>query len=131
VLFGEDETNKVQYETFLVNRGFIIHMLDLFVSSKVNRMCQKAVKDWAKSMVLQAINKEVNAATRSGDLWMTEREIDSSFALGLSFDRLKATVRQHCPTFLKLLVDVITTSQQAGSASMAQLAAKEHVRSYV
>jgi hypothetical protein len=94
-------------------------------------MCQKAVKDWAKSMVLQAINKEVNAATRSGDLWMTEREIDSSFALGLSFDRLKATVRQHCPTFLKLLVDVITTSQQAGSASMAQLAAKEHVRSYV
>ncbi|KAH9172322.1 hypothetical protein EDB89DRAFT_2114193 [Lactarius sanguifluus] len=82
-------------------------------------------------MVLQTIKKEVNAATQSGDLRITERKINSSFATGLSFDELKAMVQWHCPMFLRLLVGAITTSRQAGSASKVQLAAKEHAATFV
>lgn len=130
VLFHEDQPISVQSrsEKFLVNGDLITRMLNLFASSKAPKACQKAVKDWVRPTVLQAIIKEVNAATRSGALQMTEREIDSSFVSGLSFDDMKATVREHCPTFHKLLVNVITTSRQVERASQAQLAAKEHVR---
>ncbi|KAN0130508.1 hypothetical protein V8E53_011594 [Lactarius tabidus] len=106
-------------------------MLTLFASSKAPKLCQRAVKDWAKSTVQQAINKEVNTATRSGDLRITDREINSSFASSIGFEELKAMVRRHCPSFLGLLADVITTSRQAGGASMARLAAKEHAAAFV
>ncbi|KAH9011428.1 hypothetical protein EDB83DRAFT_2234081 [Lactarius deliciosus] len=94
-------------------------------------MCQNDVKDWAESMVLQTIKKEVNAVTQSGDLRITEREIDSSFASGLSFDELKVMVRRHCPMFLRLLVNVITTDRQARSTLKEQLTAKEHAAAFV
>lgn len=110
-----------------VNRGLIVGLLNVLSSTKMTRTCQRLVKDWAVSTVLQTIIKEVRAATRSGNLQITEHVIDSSFASGLSFDELKAMVRQHCPTFLGLLLDVITTGRQAGSASKERLAAKEHV----
>ena len=128
MLFCEDETTKAQYDNFLVNRDLITRMLSLFTLSKVNKLCQKAVKDWARSTVQQAINKEVNAATQSGDLQITDHEINSSFASSLSFKELKAMVQQHCPSFLGLLMNVITTDQQVGSTSKDRLAAKEHVR---
>jgi hypothetical protein len=128
VLFHEDQSAKQQCESFLADKDLVTRMLNLFISSKVNKACQRAVKDWAESTVQQAIVKEVNAATRSGDLQMTNREINSSFASGLGFEELKAVVRQHCPLFLRLLVSIITTGRQIGSASKKQLAAKEHVR---
>lgn len=125
VFFGEDETTK---ENFFANRDLITRMLNLFASSKVNKLFRKEVKVWARSIVQQAINKEVNAATRSGDLRITDREINSSFASGLGFEELKAMVQRHCPSFLGLLVNVITTDRQVESASEDRLAAKEHVR---
>ncbi|KAH9161003.1 hypothetical protein EDB89DRAFT_1861941 [Lactarius sanguifluus] len=94
-------------------------------------MCQKDVRDWAESVVLQTIKKEVNAVTQSGDLRITEREIDSSFASGLSYDELKAMVRRHCPTFLRLLVNIVTTGRQARSASKERLTAKEHAAAFI
>ncbi|KAH9174084.1 hypothetical protein EDB89DRAFT_2068033 [Lactarius sanguifluus] len=131
VIFHEDQTPEWRYENFFVNRSLVTRLLDFFASSKVKRTTQKDVKSWVESMVLQTIKKEVNAATQSGDLQITERKINSSFATGLSFDELKAMVRQHCPMFLRLLVGAITTSQQAGSASKVQLAAKEHAAAFV
>ena len=128
MFFGDDKTTKAQYENFFVNRDLIIHMLNLFASTKVNRLCQKEVKDWARSTVQQAINKEVNAATQCGDLRITDHEINSSFASGLGFEELKAMVQRRCPLFLGLLVNIITTDQQVGCASEDCLAAKEHVR---
>jgi hypothetical protein len=133
VLFQDnlDRASEAQYKDFIADNRLITRMLTLFASSKAPKLCQRAVKDWAKSTVQQAINKEVNAATRSGDLRITDREINSSFASSIGFEELKAMVRRHCPSFLGLLADVITTSRQAGGASMARLAAKEHVRVYV
>jgi hypothetical protein len=128
VLFHKDQSAKQQCESFLADKDLVTRMLNLFTSSKVNKACQRAVKDWAESTVQQAIVKEANAATRSGDLQMTNHEINSSFTSGLGFEELKAVVRQHCPLFLRLLVSIITTGQQIGSASKKQLAAKEHVR---
>lgn len=128
VLFQEDQTTtKQQYESLLTNKDLITRMLNLFASSKANKGCQRAVKEWAESTVQQALTKEVNAATRSGDLWMIDREIDSSFASGLGFEELRAMVRRRCPLFLRLLVNVITTDRQMGSSSN-KLIAKEHVR---
>lgn len=128
VLFHDHQNANEQHNNFLVDKNLMTHMLNLFASSKVNKICWRAVKDWAESTVLQAINKEVNAATWSGDLWIADREIDSVFASTLSYDELKATVQQHCPMFLRLLVNVIMTGRQVGSASKERLAAKEHVR---
>lgn len=128
VFFHDDQTPKWRYKNFFINRGLVTRLLNFFALSKVNKMCQREVKGWAESMVLQTIKKEVNTATRSGDLRISEHKIDSSFASSLSFDELKAMVRRHCPTILRLLVDVITTGRQAGSASKERLAAKEHMR---
>ena len=128
VLFHDasGQTAKEQCESF--DKGLITQMLDLFASRKVNQTSQGVAKGWAESTVVQAISKEVNAATRSGDLRISEHEIDSSFASGLGFEELKKMVRKQCPLFLRLLVDVITTSRQAGSTSKGKLASKEHVR---
>ncbi|KAH9165154.1 hypothetical protein EDB89DRAFT_2136081 [Lactarius sanguifluus] len=131
VFFHEDQTPEWRYENFFVNRSLVTCLLDFFASSKVKRTTQKDVKSWVESMVLQTIKKEVNAATQSGDLRITECKINSSFATGLSFDELKAMVQRHCPMFLRLLVGAITTSRQAGSASKVQLAAKEHAAMFV
>jgi hypothetical protein len=129
VLFQDssDQAAKGQYESFVADKRLITRMLTLFASSKVPKLCQRVVKDWANSTVQQVINKEVNAATRSGDLRITDREINSSFASSIGFEELKAMVRRHCPSFLGLLVNVITTDRQVGSASTNCLAAKEHV----
>lgn len=131
VLFQDnlDRAAKGQYENFIADKRLITHMLTLFASSKVPKVCQWAVKDWAKSTVQQVINKEVNTATRSGDLRITDREINSSFASSIGFEELKAMVRRHCPLFLGLLVNVVTTDRQVASASRNCLVAKEHVRS--
>ncbi|KAH9028542.1 hypothetical protein EDB84DRAFT_1400557 [Lactarius hengduanensis] len=128
VFFHEKQTPDWWYENFFVNRGLVTRLLDFFVSSKVNKRCQEDVRDWAESVVLQTIKKEVNAVTQSGDLRITERETDSSFASGLSFDELKAMVQRHCPVFLRLLVNIITTGRQARSVLKDRLTAKEHVR---
>lgn len=53
---------------------------------------------------------------------ITDREINSSFASNIGFEELKAMVRRHCPSFLGLLVNVITTDRQVGSASTNCLA---------
>ncbi|KAH9162462.1 hypothetical protein EDB89DRAFT_2152512 [Lactarius sanguifluus] len=131
VFFHDDQTPEWRHENFFVNRGLVTHLLDYFASSKVKRTSQKDVRGWAKSTVLQTIKKEVNMATQSGDLRITEREIDSSFVSGLSFEELKAMVQRHCPIFLRLLVGAITTSWQIGSASKVQLAAKDHAAAFI
>ncbi|KAH9015410.1 hypothetical protein EDB84DRAFT_1671051 [Lactarius hengduanensis] len=131
VFFHENQTPDWRYENFFVNRGLVTRLLDFFVSSKVNKRCREDVRDWAESVVLQTIKKEVNAVTQSGDLRITEREIDSSFASGLSFDELKAMVQRHCPVFLRLLVNIITTGRQARSVSKDRLTAKEHAAAFV
>ncbi|KAH8992310.1 hypothetical protein EDB86DRAFT_3103560 [Lactarius hatsudake] len=95
VFFHENQTPDWRYENFFINRGLVTRLLDFFVSSKVNKTCREDVRDWAESVVLQTIKKEVNAVTQSGDLRITEREIDSSFASGLSFDELKAIGERH------------------------------------
>lgn len=128
MLFDEGQTAKWRYKKFFDKPELVTNLLDLLASSKVDKLCSTAVKEWAEGLVMQTITKEIKAAAKTGDLHLTERAIDSSFASGLSFDELKGMVRRNCPTFLKMLVGVTTTSRQEAAASEERKAAKEHVR---
>ncbi|KAH9166103.1 hypothetical protein EDB89DRAFT_1910941 [Lactarius sanguifluus] len=60
IFFHEDQTPEWRYENLFSNRGLVTHLLDFFVSSKVNKI------KTSETVLLQTIKKGVNAVTQSG-----------------------------------------------------------------
>lgn len=115
VLYVSDPANKKgteRYQGLFSIPGRIEGVLDLWASSRNSKTGRKAVHGWAVSHVKHCLSEEGNAATRAKFLQARTMEVDPSFVLNFSLDRIRAQLVDLCPTALDLFHAFSTTARQ-------------------
>ncbi|TFY77269.1 hypothetical protein EWM64_g6746 [Hericium alpestre] len=119
-----NQTREWRWNNFFIRGGILRKVLDFWSSGD----CPPSVHDklhlWTSTYMAGILKKEAKAVTDLGILRITDRVIDASFALGLKFCALGATIRDVCPMLMSCLDAVTTTNRQRAELSSKNLSIK-------
>ncbi|KAL1948712.1 hypothetical protein VTO73DRAFT_10518 [Trametes versicolor] len=99
--------------------GRVEQILDFWAGSRNSRTGQKAIHAWAIARVKRRLNEEGHAATQSNLLQARTMEIDPTFVLDFSFERIRTQLAELCPTALDVFRAFSTTTRQEKEQSTA------------
>ncbi|TFY74606.1 hypothetical protein EWM64_g9408 [Hericium alpestre] len=106
-----NQTREWRWNNFFIRGGILRKVLDFWSSGDCPPSVHDKLRLWTSTYMAGILKKEAKAVTDLGILRITDRVIDASFALGLKFRALGATIRDVCPMLMSCL-DAVTAKDR-------------------
>ena len=108
----ENMTRGWRWSNFFCKPEQVTHVLDCLIGKDNSPTARNTVLKWATRATMGLVSAEAHGMTKGGALRITDRDFDTTFALGLNFDTLWNTVAEECPVTIKILQSICTTDRQ-------------------
>ncbi|TFY76426.1 hypothetical protein EWM64_g7587 [Hericium alpestre] len=119
-----NKTREWRWNNFFIRGGMIRKVLDFWSSTDCPPSVHDKLRLWTSTYMAGILKKEAETITDLGVLRITDRVIDASFALGLKFRALGATIREMCPALIGCLDAITTTDRQRVELTSKNLSVK-------
>lgn len=130
VLFVSDPDNwqgDARYNGFFSKPDRVRQVLDFWVGSRNSATGRRCVHEWAVAYVKGHMSAEGNKVTQSNLLQARTMNVDATFALDFSYDRLYRKFLDMCPTAMEVLEAFSTTPRQIKEATPSSERRKANV----